>query len=216
MELIETVSGNRTACLTFDDGPNPVDTPKLLEVLGRHRVPAVFCLVGQQAQRHPGIVAAIVESGHMLGNHSMRHDDLSAWSTKDIEADLVATNAAITSAAPGVDVPYFRAPYGRWGRSPAVADALGMASLGWRFDVVDWEPPGVDVLVARLRERMAPGAIVLLHDGGGDRSQTVEAVDRIVPELLREGWTFVLPDPAPRRSGRDVHAGSAGERDVQR
>ena len=206
MELIETVPGDRTVCLTFDDGPNPVDTPRLLEVLSRHGVAAVFCLVGQQALSHPEIVAAIVESGHTLGNHSMHHDDLSGWSKEDIEADLLATHAAIQSAQPGVDVPYFRAPFGRWGHSPAVASALGMRPLGWRLDVVDWEPPGAEVLVGRLRAGIGAGAVVLLHDGGGDRSQTVEAVDRIVPELLREGWTFVLPDDAQRSSDseRDV------------
>ena len=195
MELIETVPGSRTICLTFDDGPNPADTPRLLEVLRGHRVPAVFCVVGQQTQRHPDIVTAIVENGHALGNHSMYHDDLSAWAKEDIEADLLATYAAIQSAAPGADVPYFRAPYGRWGHSPAVASGLGMRPLGWRLDILDWEPPGTDVLVARLRGGLAPGAVILLHDGGGDRSQTVDAVERILPELLTDGWTFALPSP---------------------
>jgi peptidoglycan/xylan/chitin deacetylase (PgdA/CDA1 family) len=139
----------------------------------------------------------------------MYHDDLSTWAPGDIEADLVATQAAIRSAAPGADIPYFRAPYGRWGYSASVAHRLGMRPLGWRIDVMDWEPPGTDVLVARLRSRIAPGAIILLHDGGGDRSQTVDAVDRIVPDLHSDGWTFVLPGPQPAAPRSD------SERDVQ-
>lgn len=194
--LLATVPGDRTLCLTFDDGPNPVDTPRLLAVLRRHRVPAVFFLVGQQAIDHPELVRAIAADGHALGNHSMRHDDLSDWPKEQIEADLRQTTDVIRSAAQGAPVPYFRAPYGHWGHSPEVAAALGLRSVAWRFSVEDWEPPGTDVLVERIHTRVSPGAIVLLHDGGGDRSQTVDAVDAAIALLQADGWSFTLPaDP---------------------
>ncbi|MEY9214994.1 peptidoglycan/xylan/chitin deacetylase (PgdA/CDA1 family) [Thermobifida halotolerans] len=157
----------RTVALTFDDGPDPEDTPALLSVLSRHQVKAVFCLWGEHVRQYPEIVRQIVAEGHTLCNHSMRHDDLGAWSAEDIRADLQATSAAIREAVPNARIPYFRAPYGSWGQTPQVAAELGMQPLGWKMDVADWEPPGTEELVRRLVEGVTPGAVVLLHDGGG-------------------------------------------------
>lgn len=181
------------AALTFDDGPHPVHTPRLLSVLRRHRVTAVFCLWGAHALAHPEIVRAIVEDGHLLGNHGMHHDDMTDWTAPRIRADLEETAAAVRAAVPGVPIPYFRAPYGNWGRTPQVAADLGMVPLGWRLAVRDWEPPGAGELLRRLTDGIAPGAVVLLHDGGGDRSQTVDAVDAMVPRLKARGWRFTTP-----------------------
>ncbi|WBB80982.1 polysaccharide deacetylase family protein [Micromonospora sp. WMMD882] len=186
--------GGRVVSLTFDDGPNPVDTPRLLDVLRRHRITAVFCLVGDQVDAHPEVVGQIVAAGHPLGNHSMRHDDMSGWSVERIAADLRRTNEAIHRAVPGTRIRYFRAPYGAWGRTPAVAASLGMRPLGWRLAIGDWEPPGADELARRLLDGITPGAVVLLHDGGGDRSQTVDAVARAVPVLRARRWRFALPE----------------------
>ena len=188
-----TRHGGRTLALTFDDGPNPTDTPQLLKVLRKHHVKAVFCLWGEHVKEHPELVRAIVAGGHTLCNHTMRHEDLSSWSPEQIQDDLERTNAEIHRAAPGVRIPYFRAPYGSWGKSPEVAKGLGMQPLGWRLAVGDWEPPGTDELVRRIEEGITPGSVVLLHDGGGDRSQTVEAVDRVVPKLRSQGWRFERP-----------------------
>ncbi|MEU0603016.1 polysaccharide deacetylase family protein [Streptomyces sp. NPDC006393] len=188
-----TAHGGRSVALTFDDGPDPRTTPRLLAVLRKHHVRAVFCLWGDHVREHPEVVREIVRDGHELGNHSLHHDDMSAWTPERIRADLQQTGALIHRAAPGVPVHWFRAPYGGWGRSPEVAAGLGMRPLGWRLAVGDWEPPGTDELVRRLREGTTPGAVVLLHDGGGDRRRTVEAVDRIIPEFRAAGWRFDLP-----------------------
>lgn len=189
-----TRHGGRTVALTFDDGPNPEDTPRLLRVLRKHHVKATFCLWGDYVEQHPGIVRSIVANGHVLCNHTMHHDDLATWTPEQIEADLRQTGAAIRRAVPWAPpIRYFRAPYGSWGQSPAVAAKLGMKSLGWKLTIADWEPPGTDELVKRLREGITPGAVVLLHDGPNDRGQTVDAVDRIIPELRAGGWRFDLP-----------------------
>ncbi|SHL57242.1 polysaccharide deacetylase family protein [Actinacidiphila paucisporea] len=179
--------------LTFDDGPHPVHTPHLLSVLREHGVTAVFCLWGAHALAHPEVVRAIVAGGHRLGNHGMHHDDMSDWPAERIEADLVSTTAAIRAAVPGVPIPYFRAPFGNWGCTPEVARRLGMLPLGWRVAAEDWEPPGTPELVRRVESRLTPGAVVLLHDGGGDRSQTVEAVAALLPRLTARGWRFTGP-----------------------
>ena len=201
-----TGHGGDSVALTFDDGPNPVDTPRLLEVLREHRVEAVFCLWGDHVREYPELVRAIVADGHTLGNHSMHHEDMGAWKPERIRADLERAGALIRRAAPGAPIRYFRAPYGRWGSTAAVAAQLGMQPLGWRLAIGDWEPPGTDELVRRLAEGITPGAVVLMHDGGGDRSQTVAAVDRIIPELRSRGWHF--DTPAHRRWPPEITAGA--------
>lgn len=194
-QIVETARGHgNVVSLTFDDGPNPPDTPRLLAVLDQHRVKAVFCLWGDHVLAHPDLVRMIVAEGHTLCNHGMHHENMGAWTPAQIEADLRQTSAAIRQAAPGADIPYFRAPFGSWGQTPTVAARLGMQPLGWRLAVTDWEPPGTDELVRRLETGITPEAVVLLHDGGGDRSQTVDAVDRIIPAFKADGWRFVLPD----------------------
>ena len=192
--VVDTARGHGdVVSLTFDDGPNPPDTLRLLEVLRRRHVRAVFCLWGDHVREHPEVVRRIAAEGHVLCNHSLHHDDLSALTPEQIRADLVETSTLIRQAVPHARIPYFRAPYGSWGQSPQVAAELGMQPLGWRLAITDWEPPGTDVLVQRLRDGITPGAVVLLHDGGGDRSQTVAAVDQIIPELRAQGWRFTLP-----------------------
>ena len=179
--------------LTFDDGPNPPDTLRLLQVLKKHHVKATFCLWGDHVRQHPEVARAIARDGHTLCNHTMHHDNLATWSPDAIRADLEQTTAVIREAVPGAHIPYFRAPYGSWGQAPEVAADLGMQPLGWRLVIGDWEPPGVDELVRRLREGVTPGAVVLAHDGGGDRSQTVDAIDRVIPELKAQGYRFDRP-----------------------
>nr|WP_156003871.1 polysaccharide deacetylase family protein [Streptomonospora sp. PA3] len=193
-EIVDrTQRGGKAVALTFDDGPHQRNTPRLLDVLAKHKVKAVFCLWGEHVRQHPDIVRRIADEGHTLCNHSMRHDDLSGWSPAELRADMRATNAAIREAVPNARIPYFRAPYGAWGQSPEVAADLGMQPLGWSLAVEDWVPPGTDELVRRLQEGITPRSVVLLHDGGGDRSQTVEAVDRIIPQLEADGWHFARP-----------------------
>lgn len=194
-DVIETVpcgDGERTVGLTFDDGPNPPDTEALLDRLAAEGVHAVFCLVGERVAEHPDLARRIVAEGHVLGNHSWRHDDLGEASPEAVRADLERADAAIRAAVPGAEVPFFRAPFGHWGRTIPVAAELGMRPLGWRLAVGDWEPPGTDALVRRILA-VPPGGVVLLHDGGGDRRQTVAAVARVVPRLRAEGWTFTTP-----------------------
>jgi peptidoglycan/xylan/chitin deacetylase (PgdA/CDA1 family) len=194
--IVDTARGHgNVVSFTFDDGPNPPDTYNLLAVLRKHHVKAVFCLWGDHVREHPEVVRAIVRDGHTLCNHSMHHDDMSAWTPDQIKADLEATSALIHQAVPHARIQYFRAPYGAWGQTPQVAADLGLQPLGWRFDIEDWVPPGTDVLVQRLRDRITPGAVVLMHDGGGDRSQTVAAVDQIIPELRADCWRLTLPLP---------------------
>jgi peptidoglycan/xylan/chitin deacetylase (PgdA/CDA1 family) len=193
--ITDTGVGGQTVAFTFDDGPDPSNTPRLLQVLAQNNVKAVFCLWGDHVRQYPDLVRQIAAAGHTLCNHSMYHSDMGSWSASQIRADLEQTSAIIRQAVPGAQIPYFRAPNGSWGQTPGVAASLGMQPLGWRLAINDWEPSSADVLAQRLRSGISPGAVVLMHDGGGNRQATVDAVARVIPEFKSQGWTFTLPAP---------------------
>ena len=206
-------TGSPDVVLTFDDGPDPNWTPQVLDLLRQYQVPATFCLIGVRVVAFPHLVRAIVADGHTLCNHSWDHNVrlgfLPPWA---IRADLARTNDAIRAAAPGARISYFRQPGGNWA-TPVVAAAreLGMTSLHWTVDPQDWRKPGAGSIAGTVTAGTSPGAIVLLHDGGGDRRATVSALRTILPNLVRRFRLVALPpgvDP-PRWHGRDlpVHPG---------
>ncbi|SEB53502.1 Peptidoglycan/xylan/chitin deacetylase, PgdA/CDA1 family [Nocardioides exalbidus] len=190
----------RTAALTFDDGPDPRQTGRLLDVLGAHRVTATFCVVGSSVLAPGGaaLLRRIVAEGHTVANHSVDFDDLGAATEDEVEARLAETLRIIrtTLGDPHVPVPYFRAPNGSVGRTGPVAVRLGMQPLGLGNVIHDWDACAdrtVGALEDRLRAAVSPGAVVLAHDGGGERASTVDAVATVVPEKIAAGFTFTLP-----------------------
>ena len=192
-------TGSRVVSLTFDDGPDPVQTPRILALLGKYDVKAVFCLVGTQVQRHPDIVRDIVAAGHTLCNHTWDHSlRIGRDEPEQIRADLARTNEAIRAAAPGADVPFFRAPGGNFTeRLVQVAGGDGMTSLYWQVDPRDWDHTDdttdgdhVDRVVAQIRDQVRPGSIVLSHDFG--QPDTVAAYEKLLP-WLADNFTLGLP-----------------------
>lgn len=185
---LKRTTGTSKVALTFDDGPHPVWTPKILDRLRAADVRATFCLIGTAAQSHPELVVRIVRDGHTLCNHSWHHEfELGTLPEAEIRANLKRTNEAIRRAVPDAQIRYFRHPGGKW--TPAavkVARELGMASLHWDVDPQDWAKPGADVIAQRVITKSRPGSIVLLHDGGGDRDGTLKALSEILPALKRK------------------------------
>lgn len=196
-------TGSGYAALTFDDGPDPRWTPQVLELLRTHDVQATFCVVGSLAERHPGLVRDIAAAGHTLCNHTWDHDiGLGSRSREAIRADLRRTSDAIRTAAPEAPISYYRQPGGAWtARVVSVATELGMSSLHWDVDPADWREPGAGT-IARTVRRSGENAIVLLHDGGGDRSDTVAALRRVLPALSRTLSLDALPPAAPTQPPR--------------
>ncbi len=200
-------TGTPEVALTFDDGPDPSQTPQALSLLRRYGVKATFCLVGLNVKAFPGLVRQIAADGHTLCNHSWQHDvRLGARSRASIQADLARTNEAIRDAAPGARVSYYRQPGGAWTASVvAVSRELGMTPLHWTVDPQDWRKPGAGSIASTVNSGTTRGAIVLLHDAGGDRRGTISALRSILPNLGRRFRLRALPpgiDP-PRMHGRE-------------
>lgn len=195
--VVRTEGSGKRLALTFDDGPSPY-TPQVLDLLGRYGIKATFCLVGEEAQRYPALVRRIVAEGHALCNHSWKHDDLGVVPAAAARADIERTDAAIAAAVPGATVPYFRAPYGSWGASAREGAKLGHTPLGWVVDPDDWLRPGAEVIADRIEKQLEPRSVVLVHDGGGDRKQTVAALRELIPRLRADGWRFDLPERTVR------------------
>lgn len=198
-------TGSNTVALTFDDGPDPVQTPKILDLLAQNQVKATFCLVGDQVRQHPEIVRQIAAAGHTLCNHTWNHS-LTIGRTKPakIQADLRRTNDAIRAAVPGAQIPFFRAPGGNFTDALVeTAYADGMTSLYWEVDPRDWEhakdaddASHIEKIIKSVQRDVRPGAIVLSHDFG--QPDTIVAYEQLLP-WLKERFTLGIPDlPKPR------------------
>lgn len=187
--------------LTFDDGPDPVWTPQVLALLKARRVHAVFCLVGREARKRPDLVRRIVHEGHTLCDHTENHDAQLRTEPPDRARLEVLRGADALRLATGVRPTWFRAPGGGW--SPeveAMVRAAGMTPLKWTVDPRDWERPPAHLIVGRVLLDARPGSVILLHDGGGDRRETVAALQSLLVALPRLGLTFAEPHaPAAAR-----------------
>ena len=186
--------------ITFDDGPNPRTTPRVLDVLRREGVHATFFVLGRHAERWPELVRRAALDGHQLGNHGYFHRKLHRRSPAYVRDDLTRGTEQIVRAS-GVRPRHFRAPHGF--RSPwvtPIAASLGQRTVGWSLGVWDSARPGADVIANRAIDGMHAGSILLLHDGDGydpdgDRLQTAEALPTILAGLRRRGFRFTtLPD----------------------
>jgi len=192
---VERGPKNRRIYLTFDDGPNERATPAILETLAGSRVPAAFFMVGDHVQRFPRLARHVVKEGHLVGNHTHNHVKLHFVGRGRIRDQLEMAHRAIECAA-GRTPRAFRAPHGY--RSPflrSAAQDLGYTVFGWTFGVFDTARPGVEEIRRRVRKRLRPGAIVLLHDGDGydpegDRMQTARALPGIIEDAKAAGYDF--------------------------
>ena len=191
--------------LTFDDGPDPRWTPAILDILKQENVPATFFIIGKNGQAYPDLVRRIVNDGHELGNHTFTHPNLGEIPLRVTELELNATQRLIESIV-GRSTVLFRPPY--FGDAEAdkpqevepaiLAQKLGYIMVGVRIDPDDWQlPVKADDIVNRTIDRAMDtnpetrGQVVLLHDSGGDRAATVEALPRLIRELRARGFRFV-------------------------
>ncbi|MFB7055372.1 polysaccharide deacetylase family protein [Streptomyces vinaceus] len=187
--------GPHTVDVTIDDGPSPAWTPKVLAVLAQNHVKATFCMIGENAAKYPALVKEVAAAGHRLCDHSVDHDmTMDKKSVAYQEGEILGGQALVNKAAGGPKAMYYRAPGGAF--TPAsrqVAAEHGLRPLNWDIDPRDWSRPGTANIIAAVKEQVHNGPIVLFHDGGGDRSQTVAALQKLLPWFKQQGYGFSFP-----------------------
>jgi cellulose synthase/poly-beta-1,6-N-acetylglucosamine synthase-like glycosyltransferase/peptidoglycan/xylan/chitin deacetylase (PgdA/CDA1 family) len=188
----------RRIALTFDDGPDPRWTPRIAAELVRLRVPATFFVVGSRVVLHPGLVRDLHARGFEIGNHTFSHSDVAELPGWELGLQLGLTENAVAGAI-GVRPRLFRPPYSATPEAVTNKQLRGLRAVAKRgyavvlsdLDTRDWSRPGVEAIVRSGTPPSARGGLLLMHDGGGDRSQTLAALRRLVPELRRRGFQFV-------------------------
>jgi peptidoglycan/xylan/chitin deacetylase (PgdA/CDA1 family) len=177
--------------LTIDDGPSPTWTPKVLELLRLRQVTATFCLIGEQVRKRPDLARRIVDDGHTVCNHTMSHPmGMGKLSAARVEHEIGEANEIIAEAT-GTVPRVFRSPGGSWGPAVLAAAAKhGLVPIDWAIDPRDWALPGKATIVRRMLAAQ-PGQIMLCHDGGGNRAETVAALRTVIPALQHRGLRFV-------------------------
>ncbi|MET9618436.1 polysaccharide deacetylase family protein [Kitasatospora indigofera] len=183
----------RVVAITVDDGPDPRYTPAVLALLRQYGIRATFFVIGQNAAAYPSLIRAIADGGHHLANHTWSHPELRRLSEAKVRTELQRTSELLEQAT-GRATTWFRAPGGDW--SPVamkVCSELGLRPMSWSVDPQDWARPGTAAITSRVLVGVRPGAIVLNHDGGGDRSQTVAALRAYLPALIDKGYAFTAP-----------------------
>ncbi|WP_295389862.1 glycosyltransferase [uncultured Thiodictyon sp.] len=186
--------------LTFDDGPDPVWTPRILDILAKEQVPGTFFIIGTNGEMHPDLLRREVREGHEIGIHTFTHPNIAAISPTQFQMELTATQRLLASAV-GRQSLLFRPPYAVDAepetpdqvRPIELASKLGYVTVGMQIDPDDWQRPGVDEIVRRsvAAAESGEGNIVLLHDAGGDRTQTIAALPKLIAALRERGFTFV-------------------------
>lgn len=187
----------RSLNITIDDGPDPVWTPKVLEVLKRYNVKAVFCMIGPQAEAHPDLVKKVAAAGHKLCDHTVSHNTGMDKKPESYQSQqILDAQKMIEKAAGGAQVEFYRAPGGAFTPySRKLAADHGMRPLGWNVDSKDFEGGTVERIESTVRGELPnrTGPTVLFHDGGGDRSRTVDSLNRLLPWMQSQGYGFGFP-----------------------
>ncbi|MBT2388480.1 polysaccharide deacetylase family protein [Streptomyces sp. ISL-1] len=191
--ILKMAEAGRTMVLTFDDGPDPRYTPDILSTLRKYQVPAMFFVCGEMAADNRDLICEMADDGHVVGNHTWSHPLIPKLPPSRIRDELSRTSEVIeeTTGSPPL---WYRAPFGAWNKhSFEIGAQLGMEPLAWTLDTRDWTEPGTKTIVRRVLNGAGPGVVVLSHDAGGDRSQSVAALRRYLPELLDAGYRITVP-----------------------
>lgn len=183
--VTETGGEKKMVALTFDDGPHPTYTPKLLDGLAERNVKVTFFITGENAEKYPELVKRMSEEGHLIGNHTYSHIQLTKGNAETFRAELVKTNEIIKGIT-GKEVVYVRPPYGSWDKR--FETELNMFPVLWTIDPLDWCSNDAACVQKRVISKAKENAIILMHDS---YPSTVMAALAIVDELQKDGYTFV-------------------------
>ncbi|MGV3465670.1 MAG: polysaccharide deacetylase family protein [Heyndrickxia sp.] len=186
-------TSKRMVALTFDDGPDPLYTPQILKLLKTYNAKATFFVIGEHVGEYPEIVRDEVEQGHEIANHTYSHNFLFNSSKKQLKYEMEKTEKIIRETT-GLSAAFFR-PIGGYYNKRIIQTArdAGYRVIIWTWnqDSKDWKEPGAAKIADNILSDTMPGDIILMHDGGGDRSQTVKALEKILPQLKKAGFEMV-------------------------
>jgi peptidoglycan/xylan/chitin deacetylase (PgdA/CDA1 family) len=191
----------KTVALTFDDGPHPQYTPKLLEVLDQYQIPASFFWLGTCVDRSPEVAQAVWQRGHWLGLHGYRHRSFTQLSTLGLRQSLIQTQTAIAQAC-RLDLDEVqqhirdvRPPNGFFTpQTLRLLEQWNYRPVMWSVVPEDWVRPGIDTVVQRVLQQTQNGSLIVLHDGYCGGEDVAETAAQLIPELLAQGYTFVTVD----------------------
>ncbi|HET8844114.1 MAG TPA: polysaccharide deacetylase family protein [Ktedonobacteraceae bacterium] len=194
--------------LTFDDGPSPAYTPRVLDILKQFNIHATFFDVGNLVETYPDLALQEFKAGHTVGNHTWSHPDLPTLSQKDVTTQLQQTSDALKKAI-GVSPVFMRPPYGDINDNVLqVINNFALSTVIWNVDPEDWALPGTPAIVSRVLSGVSNGSIVLMHDGGGVREQTVQALPTIIEQLRARGYKFVTLSELAAHNHHDTPKGT--------
>ena len=180
-------TNQKVIALTFDDGPDPKFTETILDILKQKQVKATFFVLGENATQNPTLLRRMITEGHEIGNHGYTHD----YSQRKLTEEIKQTDQSVFTAT-GTHTYFYRPPGGFVTKSQInVIKNQGYVVTLWSVDSKDWRNPGVSRIVNNVVQKVFPGAIVLLHDGGGFKSQTVLALEQVIDKLIADGYRFV-------------------------
>lgn len=198
---VDSPSAGKVVSLTFDDGPWPGQTQAILDILKREGVRATFFEIGQEVAVHPDLSRMVLADGMALGNHTQTHVLLGRLPHAPVYKEIADAQGSIKKAT-GFTPHWFRPPGGSMSATVyQVAAKLGVRPVLWSVDPNDWTRPPVSVIVTRVLSHVHPGAVVLMHDGGGIRTNTIAALPTIIDALKRQGYTFLTLDQFPGAQG---------------
>lgn len=195
LETLSALSGSyymvhteqKVVALTFDDGPDPPFTEPILDILKAKNVKATFFVIGENVHQNPSLLLRMVKEGHEIGNHSFTHNNNQGKLINEIQQ----TDREVYTAT-GIHTHFYRPPGGFASNTLVKAiNNQGYIFTLWSIDSKDWRRPGVDRIIKNVVSNISPGSIILLHDGGGFRSQTVKALGQIIDVLQADGYRFV-------------------------
>ncbi|MFQ3543945.1 polysaccharide deacetylase family protein [Halobacillus rhizosphaerae] len=189
----EIPTNKKMIALTFDDGPSEIYTPLVLDVLKEYRAKATFFVVGERAENFPEIVQREVKAGHEVANHTYTHPNIRTMNKDSFIKELRQTNEIIHQLT-GFSPKLFRPPGGAYNESiiyTANEEGYTVVLWSWHQDTLDWKQPGTSTIVRNVINNVRNGDIILFHDYGGNRMQTINALKKILPELKKQGYEFV-------------------------
>ena len=200
---IKPQDGQKLVALTFDDGPNPTYTPKYLDILKAKHAKATFFNLGQEVAAYPEISKRCIAEGHQVASHTNSHKELTTLSADEVKSEITTAFDTLKNKA-GDTTSVIRPPYGAFtDKTWLLSGGTMTQSILWTIDTNDWRRLGVDAIVNAATSGVTPGSVILMHDGGGNRDQDVEALPKIIDKLQSEGYTFVTISELMKAGGID-------------